>query len=397
MSSVSTVIRRTIQSFRIRRGKEYKSVLRQIWENLMLILRIQLEPNEYYLFELHPKKVNKGQAINYLNSAQFARDINPVLNPPEWHYILHDKLFSYLHFRNLGIPVARQYGFYSKDFGFLNSGGRLSTPKDFHDFLMQEKPENMVLKPNDTFGGYGIMIFHSIQYNSDILFKSSNGMVVRLKDLSEKIDGILTTNKSIRGYILESVIDQHPLLQEIYPHSVNTLRIITYLTKDGQPKIIGTRLRMGRNGNLVDNISQGGIHGTIDIETGKITDGLSIISGNQSFITNHPDTGVKFQGIEIPYWRSVVDLCRKAAKLTPFQRFVGWDVAVGKSGPVIIEGNSDGVEVSYDQINSRGFMTEEFRNDMLEYGIPWPDKLPGISPSRIYQSYKISRRMYRIS
>lgn len=72
MSSVSTVIRRTIKSFRIRRGKEYKSAFRQIWENLMLILRIQLEPNEYYLFELYPKKVSKGQAIHCLNSAQLA-------------------------------------------------------------------------------------------------------------------------------------------------------------------------------------------------------------------------------------------------------------------------------------------------------------------------------------
>ena len=53
-------------------GKEYKSAFRQIWENLMLILRIQLEPYEYYLFELCSKKVSKGQAIDYLNSAQLA-------------------------------------------------------------------------------------------------------------------------------------------------------------------------------------------------------------------------------------------------------------------------------------------------------------------------------------
>ena len=397
MSSVSTVIRRTIKSFRIRKGKEYKSVAKQIWENLILILRIQLEPNEYYMFRLYPKKVNKEQAVNYLNSAQFIRDIDPVLNPPEWHYILNDKLFSHLHFRNLGIPVARQYGFYSKDFGFLNSGGKLSSRKDFLNFLMKEKPENLVLKPNDTFGGYGILIFHSIHYNTDILFESSNGTVVKLDDLSEKIDGILNTNKSIRGFVLESVVGQHPVLQEIYPHSVNTIRIITYLTKDGQPKIIGSRLRMGRNGNLVDNISQGGIHATIDKETGKITDGLSITSGEESYITNHPDTGIRFHGIEIPHWQSVLDLCRKAAKLTPFQRFVGWDVAVGKSGPVVLEANSTGVEVAYDQVDDRGFMTEEFRADLLEYGIPWPDRLPGVSPSKIYQSYKISRRMHRIT
>jgi hypothetical protein len=396
MSSVTNVIRRTIKNFRIKRGKENKSVIRQIWENLMLILRLQLEPKEYYLFRLYPKKVNKGHVINYLNSAQFTRDINPVLNPPEWHYILNDKLFSNRYFRNLGIPVAHQYGFYSKDFGFLNSGGKLSSRKDFLNFLMKEKPENIVLKPHNTFGGYGILIYQNIQYSTEILFKSSNGTAIKINDLSDKIDGILNTNKSIRGLILEAVVEQHPVLTGIYPHSVNTLRIITYLTKDDQPKIIGTRIRIGRNDNLVDNISQGGIHAAIDMETGKTTDGLLIISGVESYITNHPDTGVKLNGIEIPYWQRILDLCRKVAKATSYQRFVGWDIAVGKSGPVLIEGNSTGVEVAFDQLNDRWFLTEEFRNDMLEYGIRFPDKLPGISPRKIYQSYKISRRMNKI-
>jgi len=214
--------------------------------------------------------------------------------------------------------------------------------------------------------------------------------------LSNKIDSILTTDKAIRGYVLEAVVEQHPVLKEIYPHSVNTLRIITYLTRDGMPKIIGTRIRMGRKGNLVDNISQGGIHAAVDMETGRIAHGLSIISGVESSITNHPDSGVEFTGVEIPYWQSILDLCRDAAKATPFQRFVGWDIAVGSAGPVLIEGNSTGVEVAYDQLNDHWFMTDEFRYDMLEYGIRFPDKLSGISLRKIYQSYRISRRMHKI-
>ncbi len=396
MSRITNIIKRTIKNFRIKRGKDYKSGIRQIWEVLMLILRIQLEPKEYYMFRLYSKNVSKCHAIKYLNSAQFTRDINPVLNPPEWHYILNDKLFSNSYFRNLGIPVAHQYGFYSRDFGFLNSGGKLSSRKDFLDFLMKEKPGNIVLKPHNTFGGYGILIYQNIQYSTEILFKSSNGTAVKISDLSEKIDATLNANKIIRGFVLEAVVEQHPVIAEIYPHSVNTLRIITYLTKDGQPKIIGARIRIGRNGNLVDNISQGGIHADIDMETGIISDGLLITSGVESYITNHPDTGVEINGIEIPNWQSILNLCRRAAKATSYQRFVGWDIAVGSSGPVLIEGNSTGVEVAFDQLNDRWFLTEEFRNDMLEYGIRIPDKLPGISPRKIYQSYKISRRMNKI-
>ena len=155
-------------------------------------------------------------------------------------------------------------------------------------------------------------------------------------------------------------------------------------------------MRLGRKGNLVDNVSQGGISASIDTETGKILYGLSVSSAGDSLLTDHPDTGVRFTGVEIPHWQMILDLCRKAAKAVPLQRFVGWDIAVGKSGPVLIEGNSSGVEVAYDQFGNNGFMTEEFRNDMLEYGIRFPDRLPRINPGKIYQSYKISRRMNKI-
>ena len=50
----------------------------------------------------------------------------------------------------------------------------------------------------------------------------------------------------------------------------------------------------------------------------------------------------------------------------------------------MIEGNSQGVEVAYDQLNNKGFMTEEFRSDMLEYGIRFPDWLPGINPGKFF-------------
>ena len=136
MSSISTVLRRTIKNFRLKRGREYKSVIRQIWENIMLIFRIQLEPHEYYLFRLYAKNVKPDHVITYLNSAQYSREINPILNPPEWYYILNDKLNFNYYYRNLGFPVSHQYGFYSRDFGFLSKGGNLSSPKDFLDFLL---------------------------------------------------------------------------------------------------------------------------------------------------------------------------------------------------------------------------------------------------------------------
>ena len=58
------------------------------------------------------------------------------------------------------------------------------------------------------------------------------------------------------------------------------------------------------------------------------------------YFDTHPITGVRFEGFEIPFFNEAVDLCKRAAMVVPQVQYVGWDVAITPSGPVIIEGNS---------------------------------------------------------
>lgn len=53
----------------------------------------------------------------------------------------------------------------------------------------------------------------------------------------------------------------------------------------------------------------------------------------------HPDTGCSFIGFRVPCYKEAVDLCRRAARVRPGMRYVGWDVAVTPDGPVLVEGN----------------------------------------------------------
>ena len=46
-------------------------------------------------------------------------------------------------------------------------------------------------------------------------------------------------------------------------------------------------------------------------------------------------------GREIPYWEKVLELCQQAAAIIPEIAFIGWDVAITPSGPILIEGNHD--------------------------------------------------------
>ena len=53
----------------------------------------------------------------------------------------------------------------------------------------------------------------------------------------------------------------------------------------------------------------------------------------------HPISKEKIVGFKVPEFEKAVELVKKAAKIVPEVAYVGWDVAVSKSGPVIVEGN----------------------------------------------------------
>lgn len=49
---------------------------------------------------------------------------------------------------------------------------------------------------------------------------------------------------------------------------------------------------------------------------------------------------MRIMGLKIPYWDEVVLMLSKAAKLVPEVKYVGWDIAITKDGPCLIEGNT---------------------------------------------------------
>lgn len=136
--------------------------------------------------------------------------------------------------------------------------------------------------------------------------------------------------------LIEEVIVQHKAAAAIYPCSLNCLRIVTLVEK-GVPHILYAVFKMGNNGNFVDNLENGGIACSFDLETGKING-----PGHTSALINydkHPYTGVSFVGYSLPYMEQIKALVKKAALVVPQIRYVGWDVCITENGPAIVEGN----------------------------------------------------------
>lgn len=181
--------------------------------------------------------------------------------------------------------------------------------EDFIKFIKNKK--EIIVKPLSLSCGKGVEKLIVKDYDAKKLYKK------------------LVANKQL---LVEEVAPQNKVLNKIYPHSVNTLRIVT-LNK----QVVAALLRIGNHGNVVDNFNHGGMVTTIDIETGEIK--YPAIDKETNVYETHPETGVSIIGTKIPMWEDVKKLCIDACEVVPELGYVGWDVCLGPDKPCLIEGN----------------------------------------------------------
>lgn len=89
----------------------------------------------------------------------------------------------------------------------------------------------------------------------------------------------------------------------------------------------------------IANGCQDALTAMIDIRTGQVlTDAVD--QNKLVEYAAHPVTGVKFKGLQINHWEETLEMMRRAVPLVGRLSNVGWDVAITKDGPVMIEGNT---------------------------------------------------------
>ena len=136
-------------------------------------------------------------------------------------------------------------------------------------------------------------------------------------------------------YLVETFLTQHPVMASLSPTSVNSLRMITFF--DGTDvHVMEAVLRMG-NGADVDNYGRGGMYTVIDEKTGIAQYGAFDKYANT--FTVHPISGTSIVGFQVPLYDQVLATLDTVSRIVPQIPYVGWDVAIGEHGPVIIEGN----------------------------------------------------------
>ncbi|MEQ9811820.1 MAG: CapA family protein [Azospirillaceae bacterium] len=138
--------------------------------------------------------------------------------------------------------------------------------------------------------------------------------------------------------LLQDVIAQHPALDVIHAGSLNTVRGLSYLDRRGTARMVGATLRLGVAEAIVDNASAGGLFCGIDLDSGGLMAHAYDKSGKA--FARHPTSGWPFDGTGIPGLDAAFAICIRGHELLGRPSTIGWDVAIGPDGPVVLEANT---------------------------------------------------------
>ena len=107
-------------------------------------------------------------------------------------------------------------------------------------------------------------------------------------------------------------------------------------------RAFSTILRMGRAGRRFDGLGAGGVGVSVDVESGRLAaSGLVRTGGDTGWYDRHPDTGVVFDGLALPFFEEAKTLSCQFHESLPFFHTIGWDMAFTPDGPLVIEGNEN--------------------------------------------------------
>ena len=293
--------------------------LKEIWEH---------GDKEFYFMLYGMDVKSASECKGYVNTYEFTERRNYLNYGGHDHsssIILRDKFYFGIFADAIGVATPPNYA-------YLDTEGRLFSIKkrEFVDMetILHDGDHDFFCKNMTGECAEGMM---RVKVKNGVLL--CQGEEVSIDDFCQLTKGT--------SYLLQERISQHPAMAAMHPDSINTIRLITVRSlKDCQLHVWPSHMRTGRGGSEVDNTAAGGVG--IGVDYGK--DGLKklgVIKTEHRFVTEHPDTHIKFSEFKIPFLQEAVEQAIFFHSMLPDLHSIGWDICMTEKGPLFIEGNDN--------------------------------------------------------
>ena len=221
-----------------------------------------------------------------------------------------------------GIPVPQLYGTIEYQFQI----------KDMLNTLIKGR-DSFVIKPAQGSGGKGILV---ITARDGDRFVKSSGALIDEREVRRHSSNILAGLHSLGGRndsaMIEALIDFDPVLKDYSFEGVPDIRVIVFR---GVPVMAMMRCATHSSDGKA-NLHQGAVGVGIDIGSGQ---SICAVQHNR-IVTQHPDTKIAFNQLQIPHWQQVLELAASCASMTGLD-YLGADIVLDRqSGPMLLELNA---------------------------------------------------------
>ncbi len=315
------------------------------WDLVDIFFRLKTFPDFYgpcRLWERPRREWALYYGSNY-DAYQRAR-LQREVQRPEYTILFEDKEVCTQLCRAAGLPMPETLGAIDPKEDYR---ARLS------EHLGGPSPRRLFIKPVHGAMGAGM---HIAERHGDCIRVRSAGETVILDDFSLR-----------HRSIIQCPIEQDPRISEIYPSAVNTVRVVSMLTRTRSVLIVATSMRFGVGDNFVDNWSAGGVAVGVDKRTGKLSEVAFKKTGRR--FKSHPTTGFVFKGFQLPRWKELLELAERVQSSLPYHRLIGMDIALSTDGPLLVEINACPDLVFQEQTSGPLLADAQVRDAFAQYDL----------------------------
>lgn len=302
-----------------------EAAIQQVWKRNY---NKKISTRWHRLYQSYNGKFNKF----YFPEVLFTLKLERKLNDREIARVLSDKSMLPIYFQNIK-DVRMPDTYLINNSGVFYTGERKIIEKGMAEEIIANIGE-AIIKPT---------------------LDSSSGDSVTLCDFQGGIDQL--SGKTVgevfksykENYIIQEKIIPCRELEKLYPHSINTLRVITYII-GGRIEHAPITLSMGRSGNHVDNIQAGGVSVAVTDQGVLNSEGFTHY---KEVYKSHPDTDTVFENYKLPEIEKLINTAKSMHEKTPHMRMISWDFTLDeKDRIVLLEFNLSGQSVWFPQMVS---------------------------------------------
>ena len=306
--------------------------------------------HEYFSSGAFDPALSRSDKREFIGKAG-SRDINQAASPAALggaRFALRDKVSYLATLRQLGLPAAEVLAVAHRERSFEHATV-LRSVDGVAAFLRKDTQYPVLLTPCS--GALGAVL---VTGRSGEILRLGNGRAVDLTGFAREI-----FEDYPDGFVFQRAVTPHPDLVALAGAMPGNLRIVTLRTAAGiQPLYALWHIPSPRA--LSDAVWQNGsMVALVDLEAGRVRK-CSIGTGlSAEWIKIHPLTGRALSGAPLPHVKSAMSLGVSTHGLYPEFGLLGFDVALGADGPVLLACYDNPSHELWQLAAGRGFRNAE--------------------------------------